>query len=306
MLVVSVLAAIGFSVSRVSLSGIKQSSRLEDSEIAYQAAEGGIEMGLLYYRYDRNSEVPSDITGGVSTSTTEGMRYCVTTDTVVNDHQTLNDTAGLDPTQSYFDLKMYHLNDGNTETAGLGSCNEERYKAGLCVATPDDGLCTGDISCYTASDGVKYLTPALAQDSVVEYNVAGAERLYLKWEYLEDVNAMTTDEQNTVKFYLIPIDTNGDITEDKLLEEYGVNVATKTFNNSIYDISKIRIKSFGADLKSYSIKVTEPSDYKMDSRYTIIESTGYYGSAKRKLRVKLDRATGTLLSPFDLLMYSAQ
>lgn len=303
MLVVSVLAAIGFSVSRVSLSGIKQSSRLEDSEIAYQAAEGGIEMGLLYYRYDRNSEVPSDISGGVSASTTEGMRYCVTTDTVINDHQTLNDTAGLDPTQSYFDLKMYHLNDGNTETAGLGSCNEERYKAGLCVATPDESLCTGDVSCYTASDGVKYLTPALAQDSVVEYNVAGAERLYLKWEYLEDVNAMTDEEKATVNLLYLPVKENGEINS------YQKQLFPNIFNEidiPLENINKIRLKPFGADLKSYSITVIDPGDYKMDSRYTIIESTGYYGSAKRKLRVKLDRATGTLLSPFDLLMYSAQ
>lgn len=50
LIVVTVISAIAFSVSRMLVSEVKQITRLEDSEMAYQAAESGIEAGLLLYR----------------------------------------------------------------------------------------------------------------------------------------------------------------------------------------------------------------------------------------------------------------
>ena len=43
---------------------------------------------------------------------------------------------------------------------------------------------------------------------------------------------------------------------------------------------------------------------KIDSRYTYIEATGYFGGAKRKLKISIDRATGSMLTPYDFLLYS--
>ena len=289
LLVVSVLVAVGFSVSRITMSEIVQSTELEDSELAYQAAEAGVEIGLLLYRYDRDAQVP-DETVAVTAITTDYLRYNIT------DATEMGSSDAMDATKSYFDMKMYHRNTGNKDIIGIKSCDKRLYDAKLCVKVD---TCPTDITCYEpeGESDIYYIIPALIQDQAVEYNIYDSTTsLNISWVFLDDENV----DDN--KLLILPIDSDGQIVDNLkqlLTGNIGDNV-TIGLTNSDKTINKIRIKPFGGNLASYEIG----SIANFDSRYTIIESTGYFGSTKRKLKVELDRATGSILSPYDFTVYS--
>lgn len=315
-LLVTVLAAIAFSTSRLTISEIIQTGQLEDSELAYQAAEAGVEMGLLLYRYNRNSEIPEE---NMSSDVSNVCRFRIATGGPCDD---LEDSQNppVNKNESYFDLHMWHKNDGNTEYVKAKGCTKKIYDAApeLCVEDTE-GWCEGKTfkdpngnddtvegECYSPDSGLtKYIYPAIVQDQVVEYDVSDVDNINLKWEYVEDVDSLPRPEREKFKLLFLPIDENG-----KIIEELGYkgwfsyNESNSTDEKYTTGAQKIRMKPFGGSLISYTISTTE--DVKLDSRYTFIESIGYYGSAKRKLKISLDRKTKSLLTPYDFLIYSSQ
>jgi len=56
MLIIAVVGAMALAVSRIVLAELMVTSNYADSIVAYQAAESGIEQGLLKYRYNRSGE----------------------------------------------------------------------------------------------------------------------------------------------------------------------------------------------------------------------------------------------------------
>ena len=287
LLVVTVLIAIGFSTSRLTISEITQSTQLEDSEIAYQAAEAGVEMGLLLYRYDRDAQVPSDIIEGVTADTTEYLRYDIT------EGQEISSDDTMQTTNSYFDLLMYHKNNGNIETVSLRSCDKRLYDAGLCVQVDACPVSIEkEISCYENEDGNLFVVPALMQDQAVEYNTDGVSSMTLSYKYLDNETQATSEQ----KVLVIIIPESDSESPQNIIVQSGDLIDTA-------NASKIRIKPFGASLDSYILETTD--NINLDSRYTIIESTGYFNNTKRKLKVELDRATGSILSPYDFTIYSS-
>jgi len=331
-LLISVLASIAFAISRLGISEVKQSTQLEDSEISYQAAEGGIEMGLLLFRYNKSVEVPIGESEGMDESINKCLRYNISDNIFVG---IVNcEKYPTERNKEFFDLKIWHKNsdrveggqtiDANTEKVWAKACNKAQFESGLCV-DDNEGYCQGGYQgisfekCYKNPDNNKYqIFPAIIQDGVAEYDVSqiNSGTINITWQYLKTLNLPLENAlQDKFKFLYIPKDIDGNIikssnpspnSEYEYLYGYGYsdNSGGNGFIAPLGLTSKIRIKPFGDSLLNYTI--TSTTGTKMDSRYTYIESTGYFGGAKRKLKISIDRATGSMLTPYDFLLYSSE
>jgi len=311
LLVISVIASFAFVLARLGVSEIKQSSQLEDSEMAYQAAESGIEIGLLLFRYNRNVEVPNP--GMFDKPNNAVLRYNITDQTTAT---FTSPTTPQEKNKLYADITVYHKNSANVETITAKPCQEAQFKTGMCVPDPSpENWCVNpsfiaDDLCYQ-NEGINYILPALGQDGVVEYNIAGISgNININWQYLHNPSI---DEQKFYQMLYIPFAVDGSMiksdsptintgVEYLYSYNYSENSPGVGATNPVNLATKIRLKPFGGPLYSYTI--TAPVGSKIDSRYTVIESTGYFGGAKRKLKIRLDRTSGTLLTPLDFLIYS--
>lgn len=266
LLVIMVISSIGLGVGRLTLSEIKQTSRMEDSAGAETAAESGIEHGLLLYRFNHdvqlsdqcpdpaNCTISPTETGGkpVSFDMGNGVRY---------------------------ELKIWHRN-GNDGTKSVESVSSESGK------------------------------PALGQDQTAEYDLhnpgddpdraTSLQNLTLSWEYEPPDHPLTPQETENRKVEITPLDAdNAPLAAGKYL-----STSTEISANVILtNATRVRIKPWGGNLKQYTFSTTDPKA-KLDHRMTIIESTGYFGNTKRKLQVKIDRASGTILGIGDFVIYS--
>ena len=315
-LLVTVLATIAFSASRLTISELVQTTQLEESEGAYFAAEACVETGLLLYRYNRNAEVPT-VADGMSEDRKEYIYFNVTDGKQIAKTEFDNRQAG----KSYCALRMWHRhNAGEQEKVTTATCNEQKFQADLCMVVPAEKIneiCGTDYKkCYQDPDNPNnyYILPALKQGEVIDYDVAtGLEEnsssrvdsINLTWEYLEEPQSF--EEQNNFQLLYLPIDENGEVIMegDQKKELFTYDWHSYGVSKDLTGVQKIRLKPFGGSLQSYTITTDNPSA-KLDSRYTHIESTGYYGGTKRKLKSILDRRTKSLLSIYDFLIYSSK
>lgn len=308
LVVVTVLGAITFSINRMVISEIKQITRLEDSEMAYQAAESGIEAGLLLYRYNKEVEVPSGIPGGMDEKQYYAMRVNVTEGKLEFDNLDINaNLASFDKNKSYYDLRIWHKNyineDGNSvEEVTSNSCQK---------VTDANGVSSYPIYCVpdnpAETNGTQSI-PALAKDGSVEYNINKLDgKIYLKWGYMN--TTPTRPQKDQMRLEYTAYDVDGQIAENgKGKELFVYNDASMSQPGNVISLNTtnaqdLRIKSWGGDLDNYKMILTS-SNAKLDSRYTYIESTGYYASSKRKLKVKIDRQTGSIVSTYDFVLLS--
>ncbi|EKD56539.1 MAG: hypothetical protein ACD_58C00151G0001 [uncultured bacterium] len=307
LIVVTVISAIVFSVSRMLVSEVKQITRLEDSEMAYQAAESGIEAGLLLYRYNKNIEVPADVTGGMDEKVTKAMRVNVTDGKLESNNLDINaNLADIIKSKSYYDLRIWHKNY-NKDGVSVEEVNSDP-----CAQVTDvNGVKSYPVYCVPDYPGEASSTqsiPALAKDGSVEYNINKLDgKIYLKWGYTNV--SPSRSEKDQMRLEYTAYDADGQIVENgngKKLFTYfeatlsqGSNGIPLTTTNA----QDLRIKSWGGDLDNYKMTLTSPNE-KLDSRYTYIESTGYYASSKRKLKVKIDRQTGSIVSTYDFVLLS--
>lgn len=328
-LLISVLASIAFAISRLGISEVKQSTQLEDSEISYQAAEGGIELGLLLFRYNKNVEVPTGEIDGMDESIAKCLRYNISDNVFVG---IINCNSNpTDRNKEFFDLRVWHKNndrtennityEANTEYVSAKGCTKAQFDSKLCV-DDNEGYCQGGYGgvsfekCYLNPNNNKYqIFPAIIQDGVAEYdtsNISGGT-LSIKWQYLKTLTSSENLLKDKYQFLYIPKDVDGNIIKSSsptpnsgyeyLYDyDYSTNIGGNGLTVPLGMTDKIRIKPFGGSLLSYTI--TANNSLKMDSRYTYIESTGYFGGAKRKLKISIDRATGSMLTPYDFLLYS--
>lgn len=262
LLLITIVAAMVFSVGKLATSELKLSTQLEESDLAYYAAESGIEAGLLMLRFSHNVEIPT----GATLSTTSGLM-----------EKTMGDGQS-------FHLKIYHRNDTGFECVPKEACDA-------------NGEWDSDFSYDPLTD-----TPALAKDQVWEYDIRNPDgsiqnNLNIEWEY-ETTGATNTENQ---RMEIIPIDAGGEpIAAGKYL-----SLSTQTsLPIDTTNASKLRIKPWGGNLVKYKL-TSGDSDAKLDSRYTTIESTGYFGKTKRKMQVTIDRASGTLLGLHDFVIFGS-
>ena len=273
LLLISVFASLIFVTSRISSSEFRQTTSLEDSELAFLAAQSGIESGLLLFRYDKNTELSEP---HMSPESEEFYRYNLTDARQEPNH----DNNLLDSSKSYFDLQIWHRNAGNVENLVSKECNDFESSEELCI-----------------KDGSKDVIPALHEGDIVEYDVSDIGNLRF------DTPVFIPGSGTGSKKMEVLLISKNDQSSRLINFDTPPPASELIFNVQNYE--KMRIKTYNGSLRNLTITSTNPTTVNFDSRYTTISSTGYYGKAKRTLEVRVDRATGSLLSPFDFNILSS-
>jgi len=153
-------------------------------------------------------------------------------------------------------------------------------------------------------------TPALGKDENVQYDLTDVSgNLYLKWTYKDLGHPPTPEEKAQMRLEVTAYDADGKITGKKLFlhDNQGEIQPLSTLDDGGTTIgaTSLRIKSMGGDINNYTLSSDKASD-ELGSRYTYVESTGYFGNTKRKLQIKLDRHSGQILGTYDFVLYSGQ
>ncbi|MBI4185824.1 hypothetical protein HY524_02160 [Candidatus Berkelbacteria bacterium] len=294
MIVITVLGTIAFAIGSSTIASFRRQSQIEDSLNAYQAAVSGLEDGLLRWKFDKDTETP--VTRTNAGRANESGDFDCTTATRPTTSSTYYDRVNLtkgtvtyclnpataavpDPSDIVYDLKIhYKLDPGQPE---------------IVTSQPTAG--GGSI-------------PALAKDQVVEYDISdivnnGASSINLNWIFSQIVN-VGNSQQN---FEVYSVDSLGNVKAKRLYVPMFSRQAQVgiVFPFTLNGGTKLRIKPFGDDLIKYDLKIsTGSSTSALDSRLTNIEVTGYFGSAKRKLKLTLDRESGSILPIYDYALFS--
>ena len=298
MIVITVVGSIAFSVGASTITSFRQQTQLEDSQNAYAAATAGLEDGLVRWRFDKDTETPH-ARGSTGKSFEDGNKpvnyECAnatrpTPKSVYYDRVDLtngkvvycinpDDEPAPDPTHIIYDLKIqYKLEPGQEEKV---------------------------VSETTASGTV----PALQKDAAVEYDVSELKKLAdgkvdLGWVFQ---NLNTSDR--TIQFEVYALKADGNVI-DTSKQVFGALISslikdgTSTITFDLQGGTKVRIRPYGRDLLQYQLKPSAGAKVSIDSRTTEISTVGYFGSSKRKLKLDLDRSSGTILPLYDYALFS--
>lgn len=267
LLVITVVSAMIFSVGRLAVDELKMSTQLEDSDMAYYAAEAGIEAGLLMFRFNRDVELSQDC---------QSPNACTSGPTLTSGEPVKFD---LGDNQS-FDLKIYYKQEG-----GIGNPDlNDPFNPILKKDQPTQ------ISGFENTDIItlKYTTPCIDSNFQGFCNTTPAQ-----------------DGEIAHGAEVKRIDANGEAIEPVLFyDEYEDGRASTSGKDiPLNGASLIRIKPWNTDIR-YSITAepitTDPA--KIGANTTYIDSTGYFGKSKRKLQIQVDRVSGTILGLYDFVI----
>lgn len=284
LVVVTLIGVIGLSSAQLALASLKRQARLEDSTAAYQVALAGIEDGLLRWRHNRDVETP---TGGA----------CIEAPTVRTNYvERVVLAEGATATRPCVDVLTSPTPDSATPT----------YDLKIWYMHPPGTA--EDVRTVARSDGSS--VPALKQDATVEYRLRDAATSSLRL-------GVRPSSLGAVNHVIDLLGLKGDVLVEKQPIRlpsassvpsaigYELSDDTSTPNGAVQFVGepdRLRLKFFGADLARYAIDPGQGGQ--ISSRYTTIESTGYYGGVKRKLVVQLDRFGNALYAPFDFVLFA--
>lgn len=284
LLVMAFVTTLVFEVGRLTINEIRQTDSLSDSSVAFHAAEAGIEDGLLRWKFNKNVELPQ---ADMTESNNLALRVDLVTNQVVASADSSRPPANS--RNSTYDLKIWYKANQIGDPAALG--------------TPNDN------------------NPKLVRDESKEFDVSNLTGKNIEIRWLKDAKSPS----NPLNAYNVNL-------EWSLFQQDPVSQQITTIAGGLLDASqdsltvsvpaggtnyKIRIKMFigsgvvngfitspGPDDAFSRYTIREPSGGKIDTGTTYIESTGYYGRAKRKLRITVDRATNTILGLYGFVLGS--
>ena len=145
-------------------------------------------------------------------------------------------------------------------------------------------------------------TGDLKQDETREYDISGINDLTLSWKKSNDETGDLVFGSDFLEFTVTANDNTIGTSEGS---KWLLDTNTLSRNIDTTNAKKIRFHSWGPKMKEYTLS-TSDSDFKLDSKFTYIESIGIYGNSQRKLRIKIDRQSGATLPVFDFVIYGNQ
>lgn len=297
MVVVSVVATLSLTIIQLTLMSSRSVLLTEDGINAQIVAMAGIEDGLLRWKFNRNAEAPqknpqNDCTDYPHDGSDKFDRIILGADSDEgsNSKQCISqDRNPPSSSQMAYDIKMYHrLPPGTVE----------------CVGTVPSHIFGEDVACMN-------LDVALERDRTAEYTLEGltSSNLMLYWKLdpilspeniVLEVISLRDERGDTVVSskanYALSNNPSNNLTCDASRE------CRASFNIDNGDI--LRIKPFGADLIYYAIEAGAAGD-SLDTRFTTMDVTGYYGGVQRRLTLKLDRLTGQALPIYDFALFAS-
>ncbi len=273
-------------VVRFAVVQLRTASGLEEGIIAYAAAEAGIEEGLLRWRYDRNIELPLANTQEVMPDT-PARRVNLTAGTVP---ETVQAGAPLPPVNdSVYDLRIWYKAQTIGDKAQLADANYP-YRIFKDQTTDIDvSNLRGEILQFDFALPTGYEARVEAR-LVVE---SGCNPIGAVTPDLCEISKQLSDV-STHGTLVIPIPAGLDQTP------YRVRIKPFIFPTSSTSTAP------ATTYITYALRPTVSATSLIDSGITVIESTGYFGNAKRKLLAKIDRRSGTVLGIYDYALFSLE
>lgn len=270
-------------IVRFAVVQLQTASGLEDGTLAYAAAEAGIEEGLLRWRYDRNVELPVvnnqetipntpvervDLTTGATPSVVAlGTLLPPATDSAYDLRIWYKAPKIGDATKLSDPNYEYRINKDQTAQVDVSNLRGEILQLDYAVPAGDQARVEVSLVTQNGCPAVAGVTPDLCEVS----------------KQLSDMATGGT--------LLIPIPAG--------LDQNPFRVRIKPFIFKAGTATAAEPTSY----ITYALKPTKSASSLIDSGTTIIESTGYYGNAKRKLVAKINRLSGTILGIYDYAVY---
>lgn len=284
MVVITVIGTVGFGVSRIALSSLRNQNRLEDSASAYQAASAGIEDALLRWRFNKHVELPAvgSISGCTQSPNASSSAY-----------------TRVNLTRGTIDACI------NPDEVVPPNVNEIAYDLKISFKRAPGEPEIVDSLLLSSGQSV----PGLARDEVAEYSVKDivAQGGDIKLQIVPEVTSLVNN-----LLEIIMLDDHGAQTGKRLVTgaELSAMVSMPSPVRIVAGTSLIRLKYYGQDLRGYTVYPPESLGTSgegavIDSRITNIESIGYFGGTKRKLQLSLDRFSGSTLQMFDFVLFSS-
>lgn len=299
-LLITAISTVIFSTARLSISDIVQVGRLEESITAQYAAESGLELGLLSYRLNRNSETSPNATS----TTSDSFNFDLT-----NNSATSAQSVISNPSAPSSLMRMWWKEEKlgvTTEFAPYVDINQspKLFK---------DQAQELDLTNLAGQDLTIYWTEAYNNGSVFCSN-----------------QDSTCFEGSVKKAGLLGIEiTLTGIKEDGTIYECGKQLPDYTiFKVNIGDISdQLKWSCNGNNVNKFKLRIKpyigtfNETDYPyiyyavsgnmasidgnivpIDNGISNIYSVGYYGSTKRALKININRMSTSLSGAYDLIL----
>lgn len=262
-----------FVASREMVEEAKNSTRIDNSLIAYYAAESGLEDALLQYRYDKNSEL-------VDTKT-----KCVNLDKESATIPTGECNDGWSPTSGpystnpfldrFYKVKMWYKVDPSINPIESLTLNKDDI---LELSIPESNT--------AISFNWDVVPGSITADStmMVEITTYDKNNPNVIDKQLVDTNSVKTFTSSNGPDKIIRI-------KPWLAKKTGITmVGGSETSGSIPGIIISGISKNGAG------KIGGPT--------TFVESIGYFGGVQRKIAANIDRSSGQILNIMDFVIYS--
>ncbi|MEI6498950.1 MAG: pilus assembly PilX N-terminal domain-containing protein [bacterium] len=330
MLLISAVTAVAFGFGRTLFMSISSAALYENGKIAYYSAESGIEEAFLRYRLDKNTEVPfvaSNDAFSVVGSTV--LRNDITNGEVIdyNNGKGVNKNTLSDYSASHqvYDLRIDPKtsaigptgSDSNPVTA-LEKYNASDDKGQNNIILRDESQKFDGTNIFAHSDFNLTFKPLETKDNIklaAPFNDKNC--LLIEAKIVGKTMAGTNDEKKMFFYSNSPSCDYTKVFQANDLNGKGVlgyglsgnkiaqiqNLKSLIWPTVILSQAELYLKPIGADMAFALTRKNPISDELMYGSTTKIESTGYYGSATRKLEVTLDRQSGSLYDLFDYVIY---
>ncbi len=291
LLIIAVLSTISFAVSALVISELRKNSSLVDSISAYYAAESGIEQGLMQYRLWHDSEISQEIYNAVRNNTPVTNAMSPTEDTKKGKPQIFrlsdlrpskNDRPGIvfsgDKGTTWYEMKMWYKGDhiGDVDSSGNPVLGPNSRK--------------------------------IFRDSALNLSIKDADKVLIKWQQSSDANGnRNPGPGHPYKFFVETISTNnvsGEIERailDPIAQRQTYNAVVVGSDNTV------RIKPWDMSYMTYSLSAKKDNQPVLfDTQLSYIEVSGHSGSSQRKLRIGINRSSGTILETQDFVIFSRE
>ena len=294
-LIIGTVGAIALALGRLTLSEIKISSSLSDSVISYFAAEGGLEDGLWRYRVNHEIEDPctkpersvagklmfenmcnEDIT---EANTTNIDRYNY--DTSIFDHNITPAATSAD--QRVYDLKVYFK---QPDCIGF---KED------CITIDQDNYAYRLIPDQSKTFDVTNLQGKSIDLRVVKNNLSWSVNYWIEYKIYSN-----TEPNPTIDIKTYPNDNTG----TPLASPPVISIIIPTVPADKFVKLTIKFLTQSDKSGSFNFGLNSSPGENIDTGFTYIDSTGYYGSTKRRLRMTIDRESGNIISLLDYALYA--
>lgn len=291
-LLISVISTLAFSVSALTISEFRKAATIQDSISAFYAAESGIEQGLMEYRLWHDVEISKEIYSKLHSANQQV-------------------TSADSPTESEGSAQTFRL----IGPGGVGIAN----------STANRGSSWYDLKMWYKGDHIGDLTAIgnptidptnsnaqrIYRDSALQITANGASSFKLAWAP-EGPNAIARATSPYRYFIETVMNAPKNLAPDNLarvlIDDSQLNDQPKSVNFPISNVETIRIKPWDMDAMRYSLTLLDSAGQrlKFDTQTSYIESNGVSGRAQRKLRVSINRTSGTVLEAEDFLFITGQ